>query len=96
MPSVFGTVGLGTIVIREGGVVKHGGAAEIDFVGATVTKSGQRAVVTITSSVALEQTIHSIVTHQHEGNVCLDSFSLQMDYAAVVIDENGNVVFGEI
>jgi hypothetical protein len=95
MPSVFGTVGLGTIVIREGGVVKHGGAAEIDFVGATVTKSGQRAVVTITSSVALEQTIHSIVTHQHQGNVLLDPL-LAMDYAAVVIDESGNVVFGEI
>ena len=47
MPSVFGTAGFGTIVVRESGVVKHAGASELDFVGATVTKSGQVAVVTI-------------------------------------------------
>lgn len=48
MPSVFGTVGVAALVVRESGVVKHGGAAELDFVGATVTKVGQKAVITIT------------------------------------------------
>ena len=47
------------------------------------------------SAASQAQILNSIVTHQLENNVVIDG-SLEMDFAAVVIDESGNVVYSEV
>lgn len=54
MPAPYGVVHFTSLVIRENGVTKHDGAGIIDFVGATVTKSGDKAIVTITGTTVTE------------------------------------------